>query len=175
MRSTLARLVLLVLLGLSPGIASANDEARFASHLGLVSRAPTAEEIEAFRLPLNVRHQGQVVERVESGSAGEKAGLQVGDVLLSFDKNNLYSFDDVRDFVATSAPGRKVSVTFKRKGMADPKSVTVEFAKRKLSAQAVARQSVEWEFSSLAQVDAALKRAKAEKKPVLVGISGAET
>lgn len=175
MRRTLTRIALLVLFGLTPGISSGTEGARFASHLGLTSRAPSAEEIEAFKLPLNVRHQGQVVERIESDGPADKAGLRVGDVLLSLDMNELYSFDDVRDFVATSAPGRKISVTYKRKGVADSKTVTVEFAKRKLSDVEAGRQAVEWEFSGLAQVDVALKKAKAENKPVLVGISGAET
>ncbi len=136
---------------------------------------PTAEEVKSFHLQLNVRHRGQVIRRVESGSPAESAGLGVGDALIGLDQNDIYSSDDVRDFVATSSPGRKVQVRVKRKGSDVIETVALQLGKRKLSDQEARTDTMTWDFSSLAQLETALERARAEKKPVLVGISGAET
>ena len=149
--------------------------AEFAPYLGLESRVPTAEEVKSFHLQLNVRHRGQVIRRVESGSPAESAGLRVGDALIGLDDNDIYSFDDVRDFVATSTPGRKVQARVKRKGSDVTETVSLQLGKRQLSDQEAKTETLTWDFSSLAQLEAALERARAEKKPVLVGISGAET
>ena len=77
------------------------------AQLGLSSRSPTAAEVAAFQLELNVRHKGQIVQKVVAGGAADKAGIKPGDAIIRLDNNDIYSFDDVRDFVATSRPDRR--------------------------------------------------------------------
>ncbi len=155
--------------------AVAQDPPKYATYLGLSSRAPTVEEVEAFDLELRVRHRGQIVQRVKEGSPAARAGLKPGDAIISFDNNDLYSFDDVRDFVRVSRPGQKVRVRLKHKGSAKEVVVRVELGRKKLSGQRAKREELQWNFASLAQLEDALEQAKKLKKPLLVGISGAET
>ena len=170
-RPLIAAFAVLVLLVLSSGCAPV----RYVAYFGVETRAPTDEEVLEFGLPLRVRHQGQVVDRVEPGSPAESAGIRVDDVLLSLDQNDLYSLDDVRDFVSTRDPGQIVHVTLKRRGSEEPRIVRAEIGERMFGRDGDAAGSIRWQFSSLVQLDAALRHAKSEGKFLLVGISGAET
>ncbi len=176
MRSALLCTVALVLL--SPFVAAqapVSKAADFAPYLGVESRAPTPEEAKSFDLKLNVRHRGQVIASVHPKSPAERAGLRIGDVLIGLDDNDIYSFDDIRDFVATSVPGRKVVARLKRAGSTDTETITSAIGKRKLTDKEAKAPSLTWHYSSLVQLETVLARSKSLKKSVLVGISGAET
>ena len=100
---------LLLLLAL-PALAQEPKQA-VRAQLGLSSRAPTADEVTAFKLERNVRNKGQIVDKLVEGGAADKAGIKPGDAIIRLDNNDLYSFDDVRDFVATSQPNKKVTAS----------------------------------------------------------------
>jgi regulator of sigma E protease len=55
------------------------------------------------------------VGQVSAGSAAEKAGLQVGDVITAIDGTAIDRFDDVRRLVELD-PGRPMSIVVERKG-----------------------------------------------------------
>lgn len=143
--------------------------------LGIKTRYPTAEEAQALSLPKGVRIQGQIITDVAKGSPAAKAGLEVGDVVLELDDNELYSFDDIADFTATSRPGRKVKVRVKRGKPLKEEDVALTIGKRVLSDEEAKASAFTWDYASLAQLETALERAKKERKVVVVGISGAET
>lgn len=171
------RLTLLALTSLLP-ISSMGAEPKVPAYgalLGLSSRAPTDSEVKTFDLKLKVRHCGQVVDQVTSDGPAAKAGIKVGDVLLGLDKNDIYSFDDVRDFVATSRTGRVVVARLKRAGTAEAFTASITLGRRELTDVEQKAKRVKWQFASLAQLDAALAAAKKQSKLLLVGISGAET
>ena len=140
--------------------------------LGLVSRAPTKAEISSFKLVLKVRYMGQVISEIKKGGAAEQSGLKVGDAIIRFGNNGLYSYDDVKDYVATSKVGQKLKVEFKRKGSSELESLSVMMLSQLIK---VPTPRFPWEFSSLAQLETALSQAKAKNKPIMIGISGAET
>ena len=61
--------------------------------------------------------QGQYVTALEKDGAADKAGLKLGDVILSLDSNKLYSRDDVADFLGVSRPETKVKTGSGRRGL----------------------------------------------------------
>ncbi len=141
--------------------------------LGADSRAPTAEEAKTFSLDqLKGRPAGQYVTAIEEGGPAEKAGLQVGDVVVTLHANKLYSRDDLDDFLRVSQPGAKVKASVKRAGTFEEATITVTLGP---SAKAASNGHFRWQYAGVGQLDRALAAAKKEGKPVLVGLSGAET
>lgn len=57
---------------------------------------------------------GLYVDNVLSGSGGEAAGLQHGDIITKVDGNPVYAASDLQEHVARLQPGDKVKVTFMR-------------------------------------------------------------
>ncbi len=141
--------------------------------IGAALRAPSSSETEAMELPVEVRLQGRAVESVVAAGPAAIAGLKSGDVLLCLDENELYSHDDLADFLRASRPGENIELTVRRAGTTQDELVTLELANSPdLTAQA---PSIDWEFASLAQLSQATIRAKNEKRRLLIGLSGAET
>ena len=62
------------------------------------------------------RVTGALVTRVLPGAPAEKAGLQRGDVLLSFDGKPIRSVKELQLLVASSPPGEKIPVEVLREG-----------------------------------------------------------
>jgi hypothetical protein len=133
--------------------------ARTASIAELETRAPDASEARG--LPRGVRVNGQVVTRVQA----DGVDLRPGDVILKLDDTLVYSRDDIDDFLRTLRPGKTVRVLVRR---------DVETAVEATFAP-VPRGGFRWDYASLSRLEAALRQAQAEKKLVLVGLSGAET
>jgi C-terminal processing protease CtpA/Prc len=154
--------------------ASANDEkAPQGTVLGAESRAATAEEAKTYGLEqLKGRAAGQFVTAVAKDSPAEKAGLQVGDVVVALGANKLYSRDDLDDFLRVSEHGAKVKASVKRAGTFKEEIVTVMLGP---SAKAASNGQFRWQYAGVGQLDRALAAAKKAGKPVLVGLSGAET
>ncbi|MBO9652128.1 MAG: DegQ family serine endoprotease [Variovorax sp.] len=60
--------------------------------------------------------QGALVRGVESGSPGEKAGIEPGDIITKFDGKSIEKPSDLPRLVGNTKPGTKSSVTVFRRG-----------------------------------------------------------
>jgi membrane-associated protease RseP (regulator of RpoE activity) len=69
--------------------------------------------------------QGVLIGFVEKGSPAEKAGMQADDVLLSFNKTDVYSPDQLIKVVRETKPGTTVVVGLVRGGKATTADVTI--------------------------------------------------
>jgi len=81
--------------------------------LGIQGINVDAKLAEAMRSPSN---KGAFIREVIPDSAAAKAGLLSGDIIMSFDGNELSSFDELRAKVATMGAGAKVTLTIVREG-----------------------------------------------------------
>ncbi len=145
--------------------------ARTSATLGVSTSIPSEELAQAMGLEFQVRQQGRMVESVADRSAAATAGVRVGDVLLRLGEVTLYSQDDIDDYVSIHEPRAQVLATLVRSGTREREELVITLG------QGPARPSgtLRWQYASLAQLPAALEQARAEKKKVLVGLSGAET
>lgn len=71
------------------------------------------ETAKALGLP---RSGGALVNRIEVGSAAEKGGIKVGDVILAFNGSDVVSSSDLPPLVGLTAPGTKVDLSVFRDG-----------------------------------------------------------
>lgn len=141
--------------------------------LGAATRAPSEEEVQELGLEVNVRARGQVVDEVTSGGAAARAGIEPGDVLVKLDAVDLYSQDDIADFLCVSRPDQQVKALLRRAKTAKAETVLVSLGAEQVEPSALPR--LEWQYASLGQMADALAQAKRERRLVLVGLSGAET
>lgn len=139
---------------------------------GFTTSAPGEHLVRELELENNVRVRGRLIEDVEPGGPAEGAGLREGDVVLRLGDNDLYSADDVADFLAVSAPGDAVTAEYKRSGEGT-RTTTITLGETQSAAPS--EPGLRWQFASLGQLPRALELARARKKKVLVGLSGAET
>lgn len=58
--------------------------------------------------------KGALIEKVESDSPAEKAGLRAGDVIIAMDGKRIKSYEDVTEFLADAKPGDAARVTVLR-------------------------------------------------------------
>jgi len=72
--------------------------------------------------------EGAVVATVENGSAADKAGLQVEDVITRLNDQPIHSAADLRDAVARTMPGQSVRLTILRGGKELVLTATVQSA-----------------------------------------------
>ncbi len=151
---------------------SATQTVRRPAILGVTTSVPSEGLTEELGLTTDVRVQGRVIEEVEPRGPAARAGLRTGDVLLRLDENELYSADDISDFLAVSTPGRQVAVQFKR---GDPELRRTAVVLGEADSVVDSGPRLTWQFASLAQLPAALEVARAKKKKVMVGLTGAET
>lgn len=66
-----------------------------------------------------------VVNIVHEGSPAEKAGLQPGDVLLTFEGKPLDQFDTLTKLISEHKPADKVKIDVRRSGQVDPIAIEV--------------------------------------------------
>ena len=90
--------------------------------IGVVIQEVSKELAESFGLN---KAQGAAVNAVEKGGPAEKAGLEPGDVILSFDGKPVGNSGDLPRLVASTRPGAKVVMQIWRKGAARDLSVVV--------------------------------------------------
>ncbi|TAK83430.1 MAG: DegQ family serine endoprotease [Betaproteobacteria bacterium] len=81
--------------------------------LGIGIQPLTKELAETFKLDST---DGVVVVNVESGSPAEKAGLQVGDVILAYNGKRIEEADMLPRLVAATKPGEQAKLEVLRKG-----------------------------------------------------------
>jgi C-terminal processing protease CtpA/Prc len=140
---------------------------------GMTTSAVSIDEAKARKLKIGVRVRGQLVTKLEKGGPAAKAGILVGDVIEKIDTNDIYSQDDIADFLGVSKQEQAATVHLVRKQDDKKEQVRVALGSKRVAAPTEPR--LEWQFSSLGQLDEALAKAKKENRLVLVGLSGAET
>jgi S1-C subfamily serine protease len=69
--------------------------------------------------------QGAYVAQVTAGGPADKAGMQVGDVIVKVDSQTIDSSDALGEVLATKQPGDKVSVVVERSGQQVTLNVTL--------------------------------------------------
>jgi len=99
--------------------------------LGVTAQDLTPELASAFGLQGN---QGTVVAHIAKGSAAEKAGLQVGDIILKIDGRPVENSGDVRNRVGLLRVGSSVDMQVLRNG--EEKTITAKLEAPRLENQA---------------------------------------
>jgi serine protease Do len=92
---------------------------RIGIELGDVSRGA----VKALNLK---SREGALVGSVLEDSAAEKAGIQEGDVILSYNGKAIHRSDDLVSMVTATKPGTTVPMRITRNGMEKSMSITVE-------------------------------------------------
>jgi serine protease Do len=92
-------------------------------YLGVTSQTLTPDDAEA--LGLKRETKGVTVTDVTPDSPAAKAGLQRGDVILSFNGKSVGSLGDLRILIAESSPGSKVALTISHEGKERVAEVTL--------------------------------------------------
>jgi S1-C subfamily serine protease len=154
--------------GLAPEVL---DDGPLAATLGVTTSIPSKALAQEMELEFQVRQQGRLVESVAKGSAASLADIRTGDVLLQLGDVTLYSQDDIDDFLSIHEPGASVRAMLVKEGTSERQELSITLG----AGAARGTGGIEWQYASLAQLPAALEQARAEKKKVLVGLSGAET
>lgn len=90
--------------------------------LGIGIQEVSKELAESFNLG---KPQGALVASVEKGSAADKAGIEVGDIILKFDGRVVNESADLPRMVGSTRPGSKSVVQVWRKGATRDLGVTV--------------------------------------------------
>jgi len=140
--------------------------------LGARTSAPSAALTQRLDLSVSVRAQGRVVDELLDRGAAARAGLRVGDVILQADEVALFSQDDLDDVLRTKRTGAEIRLKVKRRDSRLDEELSATLAAGDIPSSPLA---LAWHFASLAQLPQALDVARAQKKRVLVGLSGAET
>src|SRR5262249_62287830 len=96
----------------------ADDAKPKMASLGAETRNCAEEDAKAYGLGKQKVGciNGQYVKAVEKDGPADKAGLKEGDVILALDSNQLYSRDDLRDFLSVTKAEATVQVLVKRAG-----------------------------------------------------------
>ncbi|MDT8408164.1 MAG: DegQ family serine endoprotease [Wenzhouxiangellaceae bacterium] len=94
-------------------------------YLGVGIQGLNRERADALGLD---RPVGALVNRVEPGSAADRAGIQVGDVILEVNDRPIEIFSDLPPIVGSVRPGEEVTLTISRWG--DKREISVELDER---------------------------------------------
>jgi serine protease Do len=89
--------------------------------LGVTVQDVNATLAQSFNLD---RPRGALVSTVDAASPAEKAGLEVGDIILKYDGNAIERSSDLPMLVADTAPGNTAKVEIWRKGASKVVSVS---------------------------------------------------
>lgn len=151
--------------------------------LGISTRAPSKQETVDLGLKMEVRVRGQIVTKLAADGVAAAAGIKVGDVLIQLDRNEIFSQDDIADFLRVAKPGQEVDVLLQSKELQSKelqskKSPRAEPIRLSLGSERVPAPflaELEWQYASLGQLPDAFAEAKKKDQVVLLGISGAET
>jgi serine protease Do len=67
-----------------------------------------------------------VITQVQPGSAADQVGIQVGDVIRSFDGQQVETFEDLTNKIGSRGPGEKVVVGVERGGNLFEKTLALD-------------------------------------------------
>ena len=95
-------------------------------HIGISVQELTPALAQAFGLD---DERGVIISRIVAGSVAERAGIEVGDVLVKIGNKRIASQDDVRNAVGLLRVGRDSQVTVIREG--DKKIIPIEVEERR--------------------------------------------
>ncbi|MFQ5454326.1 MAG: PDZ domain-containing protein [Candidatus Zixiibacteriota bacterium] len=84
-----------------------------AAWLGLITQSVNEELADAFNLSLDY---GAIVNEVISLSPADAAGIEEGDIIISYDNEKIYDSDDLIDMVEDSKPDDEVTLSIIRDG-----------------------------------------------------------
>ena len=115
----------LVVFALTGWTEAGSEAAEEKAWLGVQLQALNDDLKEAMDLDEDV--QGVLVAGVLDGSPADKAGLEDGDVIVSFDGEDMRSVKDLISAVQDHSPGDKVEIAVMRDGQA--KTITAELGK----------------------------------------------
>jgi serine protease Do len=91
--------------------------------LGIEPGEVTQERLKDLKLSAE---RGVYVERVQSGSPAEKAGLKAGDVILSYDQQDIEGTVQFRRLIEETPPGRTIRLEVWRDGKMQDVSARIE-------------------------------------------------
>lgn len=112
--------------------------------LGLVAQDLTPELAEAFGIS---RNKGVVVARVETGSPADKAGIQVGDVIVAVNKSKVESAAQVRNAIGLLRIGNRVNIKILRDGKSKSLTAVIEEkVKKNISGESLSNKLTGAEF-----------------------------
>ncbi|MBK5295606.1 MAG: DegQ family serine endoprotease [Vicinamibacteria bacterium] len=97
------------------------------SRMGVTIQPVTADIARSLDLP---SVKGALVNGVEPGSPADHAGVKTGDVITKFNGLALDNGNDLRNLVASTAPGSKATVTIVRQGHSQDVAVQLANARR---------------------------------------------
>ena len=119
-----------ILLGLVVTPLSAKPAKRSNAWLGVYTQSVDRDISDAFELDIDY---GAIVNEVLGDSPADEAGINDGDVIISFDGQKVWDQDDLLDFIEDKKAGESVALELIRNG----KSVTVnvELGKRPRSSR----------------------------------------
>ena len=118
-----------------------------------ISMEPVSEEL-AEKLNLDMP-RGVLVKVVGPESPAQKAGIQRGDVILTFDAQQVQDLDHLRNIVGVTQVGKSVEVTVIRKG-GEEKQLTVKLGRRTQETLASLREDRQEEEPQEAEQQAVL-------------------
>jgi serine protease Do len=93
------------------------------ARLGVVLEDVGADDLSRLGL---AEERGALVKQVAKGSAAEKAGLQDGDVILSYQGERVGSAAQLRRLVRETPPGRRVAIEASRAGAVQRLTASLE-------------------------------------------------
>jgi serine protease Do len=91
---------------------------------GVSLDAYSSYELYMYRIQTDT-NQGIYIAKVQSGSAADNAGLQVGDIITKFDDTEITSYKDFLTQLYSKKPGDKVTLTINRDGKTSTVNVTL--------------------------------------------------
>lgn len=90
--------------------------------LGVQVGAVTSDAVKGFNLPDT---RGALVSEVRPGTAGDKAGIEPGDVIRSVDGTPIEAFSDLPPLIGAMAPGTAAKLVILRNGKTIERTVTL--------------------------------------------------
>jgi len=88
----------------------------------ILSMRLTQDDAKRLGLP---KPGGAIISRVEPGSPAERAGLHPGDIVVSYNGQEVPDADHLTSMVADTPPGTKVPIMYYRNGKQESSTVTV--------------------------------------------------
>jgi serine protease Do len=147
--------------------------------LGIFFQEIDKNTADALNLPAI---EGVLVSRVQPGTPADKAGIEVGDVILEFEGKKVENGSKFRMMVAEVEPGGKVSLEILREGKRLSKDVTLADRERFISSAPEERpkeeKTGEWlglEVTTCTQALAAQFRVRFQPGVIVLGVESGST